>query len=92
MSSDGLSLEFEWQQVSMNLLNIQADFSNAVVWMVSARPLISNSSSPLINHWGTIPSAPVITGITVTLMLSNFIIIIIIIIIIILLESFSHQC
>ena len=38
-------------QVSSNLLGILADLNNAVVWMVSNRPLISNSSSPCINSY-----------------------------------------
>ena len=36
-------------QVSRTLLSIQADLNNAVVWMVSTRPLISKSSRPFIN-------------------------------------------
>ena len=34
-------------QVSRTLLSILANLNNAVVWMVSAHPLIPNSSSPL---------------------------------------------
>ena len=33
--------------VYRNLLNILTDLNNAVVWMISKRPLISSSSSPL---------------------------------------------
>ena len=47
--ADRLSEEFEWQQVSRALLGILADLSNAIVWMVSTRPLISKSSSPFIS-------------------------------------------
>ena len=41
--ADGLSLEFEWQQVSWTLLSILAILNNAVVWMVSTRlsPLVT---------------------------------------------------
>ena len=44
--ADGLSLEFEWQQVSRTLLSILAVLNNAVVWMVSTLPLTSKFSSP----------------------------------------------
>ena len=37
-------------QVSRILLSILADLSNAVVWMLSALPLISKSSSPCTNY------------------------------------------
>ena len=40
---DSLSLEFEWQQVSRTLHSILADLDNAIVWMVSTCPLISQS-------------------------------------------------
>ena len=47
-SADGLSLESEWQKVpSRTLLSILADLIISIVWMVSARPPISNSSSLL---------------------------------------------
>ena len=45
---------------------------NAVVWMVSTRPLISKSSSPFIIPLMTISSTPIITAITVTFMLPSF--------------------
>ena len=55
-------------QVYRTLLRILADLSNAVVRLVSTRPLISKSSSPSTNPLVTVPRAPVITGITVTVM------------------------
>ena len=62
---------FDWSlsdikspQVSRALLSILADLSNAVLWIVSARTLISKSSSPLRKPFGTDPSAPAIIGIT----------------------------
>ena len=58
-------------QVSRILFSPLADFNNAVVWMISARPLISNSSSPFINPKVTVPSAPITTGITITFMCHN---------------------
>ena len=70
--ADGLSLEFEWQQVSRTLLSILAVLNNAVVWMVSTRPPTSKSSSPLNNPLVTVPKAPITIGITVTFMFHSF--------------------
>ena len=53
-------------QVSKTLLCILADLNHAVVWMLSAHPLISNSSSPLIKPLGIDPSTPTTIGIAVT--------------------------
>ena len=55
-------------QVSKTLLSILADPNDAIVWMVSTRPLFSNSSSPFTNPLVTIPSAPNTIGITVIFM------------------------
>ena len=44
---DGLSQEFEWQQVSRTLLSILAVLNNDIVWMVSTRPATSKSPNPL---------------------------------------------
>ena len=38
-------------QLSRTLLSIKADLNNAVVWIVSTRPLISKSSCPFTNLW-----------------------------------------
>ena len=70
--TDSLSLEFEWQQVSKTLLCILADLNNAVIWIVSTRPLISKSCSPFTNPLVTVPRAPITIGITVTLMFHSF--------------------
>ena len=59
--------ESESPQVSRTLLSIVADLSNAVVWAVLARPPIWNSYSTLTKPLKTIPSGPIIMGITVTL-------------------------
>ena len=59
-------------QVSRNLLSILADLNNAVVWMVSTRPLISTSFSPCTNFLVTVPSVPITFGITVIFMFHNF--------------------
>ena len=59
-------------QVSRNLLRILATFNNAVVWMVSARPPTSKSSSPFNNPLVTVPKTPIIIGIIVTFRLHRF--------------------
>ena len=53
-------------QVSRILLGILADLNNAVVWMVSTRPVFSKSSSPSIDPLVNVPSARITIGITVT--------------------------
>ena len=68
----GLSLEFDWQQVSGTLLSILADLNNAIVRMVSTCPLISKSFNHFTNPLGIVPSAPIIYGITVTFMFHKF--------------------
>ena len=59
-------------QLSSTILSILADLNNAVVWIVSSRPLISKSSTPCINPLLTVPSAPITTGITITFMYPSF--------------------
>ena len=67
--ADGLSQEsgrdYKFSQVSRTLLNI-------VVWIVSFRPPISNSSSHFPNPLGTVPKATIAINITVTLMVLSF--------------------
>ena len=58
--------------VSRTLLSIQADFNNALVWMVSIRPLIFDSSTLLSKLLETIQSAPITIYITVGFMSHNF--------------------
>ena len=58
--------------VSRILLSILADFNNAVVWMVSTRPLISQSFSRFNNPLLTVPRAPKTIGIIVTFMFHSF--------------------
>ena len=53
-------------QVSRTLLHILAHLNNAVVWMVSTRPLISRSSSPFTN-----PLVIVIIIITILILMSR---------------------
>ena len=51
--------------------NILTDFNNALVWMVSSRPLTSKPSIPFTNPLVTVPSALITIGITVTFMLHS---------------------
>ena len=55
-------------QVFKNLLSILTDLNNAVVWVVSAGPVISKSWSPLV----TVPRAPITIGIIVTFIFHSF--------------------
>ena len=59
-------------QVSRTLLSILADLNNAVVWMVSTRPLISKSSSSCTIPLVTVPKAQITTGISVTFIVHMF--------------------
>ena len=59
-------------QVSRTLLSILADLNNAVVWMVSTHPLISNSFSPCINPLVTVPRALITIILIVTFMCHSF--------------------
>ena len=70
--TDGLSLEFEWQQVSSSLLSILAVLNNAVVWMVSTRPPTFKSSSLFDNPLVTVPKAPITIGKIVTFEFHSF--------------------
>ena len=58
--------------VFRTFLSILADLNNAVVWMVSAGSLISNSSSFLTKTQGIVPSAPITIGVTVTFIFHGF--------------------
>ena len=62
----------KYPQVFRTLLRILTDFHNAVVWMVSTRPLISKFSSPLINPLVTVLRAPIIIDINVTFIFHIF--------------------
>ena len=59
-------------QVSRALLSIPAILNNAVVWMVSTRPLTSKSSSTFNNPLVIVPKAPITIGIIVTFMFHSF--------------------
>ena len=59
-------------QVSRILLSTLADLNNAVVWMVSTRPLCSNSSSPCTNPLFTVPRESITIVITVTFIFHSF--------------------
>ena len=49
-----------------------SDLNSAIIWMVSTRVLISDSSNPFTNPLVTIPSAPITIGITVIFMFNSF--------------------
>ena len=70
--ADGLSLEFERQQVSRTLLSILAVLNNIVAWMVSTAPPTSKSSSPFNNPLMTEPKAQITIGVFVPFMFHNF--------------------
>ena len=59
-------------QVSRILLSILANLNNAVVWMISTRPLISKPSNPFINLLMTLSRTPIRIGIIVTFLLHSF--------------------
>ena len=60
-------------QVS-RLLSILDELNNAIVWMVSTRPLISKSPSSCTNPLATVQRAPITIRITVTFMFHSFLI------------------
>ena len=62
----------KYPQVSETLLSILANLSSAVIWMVSTRVLISNSSSPFTNPLVTILSILITVGITITFIFHSF--------------------
>ena len=59
-------------QVSPTLINILADYNNAVVWMVSTLPPTSKTSSPFNNTLVTALKAPTRIGTIVTFMFHIF--------------------
>ena len=59
-------------EVARTFLSILADLNNAIVWMVSTRPLISKSSSPFTNLVVTVTRVPIIIGINLTFKLYSF--------------------
>ena len=58
--------------VSGTLLSILVNLNNAIVWMVSTCPLISNSFILFTKPLGIAPSVPITTAITVTFMFRVF--------------------
>ena len=59
-------------QISRTLLSILADINNALVWIVSTRPLISKSSHLFINTSVTVPRVSIKICINFTVMLIRF--------------------
>ena len=72
MVSDGSLRDNKSLQIYRTLLSILADLNNAVVWMVSIRPVISKSSCPCTNPLMTVPRTPITIGIIVTHMFYSF--------------------
>ena len=66
--ADGLSQEFEWEQVSRILLSILAVLNNALIWILSTHPLDSKSSNPFNDPLITVPKVPITIGNIVTFM------------------------
>ena len=67
----GLS-DCKFPQVSRTFLSILADLNNAIIWVVSTRPVISKLSSPCTNPLMTVPTTPITIGIIVTFMFHCF--------------------
>ena len=61
-------------RVSRTLFSILAALSNAIVWIVSPRPPISNPSSPLLKLSGIFPSTPIRNGVHICLMFHSFLV------------------
>ena len=59
-------------QVSRTRLSILAVLSNAVIWIVSTRPLTSKSSRPFNNPFVTVPNAPITIDTIDTFMFHSF--------------------
>ena len=59
-------------QISRTLLSILADFSNAVVWVVLVRPLISNSSNSFSQPLEIVLSVLITISITVNFIFHSF--------------------
>ena len=75
VQDNGFTLESEWQQsrqVTRILLSILADLNNAVVWMVSTRPLVSKSSSTCTNTLVSLQNASITMGITDNFVFQRF--------------------
>ena len=64
--------DYKFHQVSRTLLSILVDLDNDVVWIVTIRPPISNSSSSLSKLFATVPKAPFPFGIIITIIFHSF--------------------
>ena len=71
--ADGLTLEYEWQQVSRTLLSLLVNLKNAEFLMLLICLPIFNYSCPLTKPLGNVPSTQIIIGITVTPRFHNFV-------------------
>ena len=75
MLADGLSLEAERQQVSLDLQECSENYDQSQQCCrlrVLICPLISNSSNSFSKTLGTVPNAPITTDTTVTLMFHSY--------------------
>ena len=66
------STDIKSPQVTRTLLRILANHNYTVIWMVFIHLPIFNSSRSLSKPLGTIPSAPITIGITITFMFYSF--------------------
>lgn len=64
--------ERKYSQFSSTILSIPADFSNAVIYIISSLLISSSFSLLFLDTLGTIPSVPITTDTPVTSMLHNF--------------------
>ena len=69
--ADGFLLESDLHQVFWTLLSIRANLNNAIVWMILLRLVISMSSSSCTNPLVSVPTAPIISDVTVILMFNR---------------------
>ena len=65
MALHGILSESKSPKVSRNLISIRSDHKNFIVWLVSIRSPITNSSSNLIKPLKTVPRALIIISITI---------------------------
>ena len=62
----------KFPQVYRTLFSILGDLNTALVWIVSARPLISHYSGPLTKPLLVVQSAPITIGFILTFMFHRF--------------------
>ena len=74
--ADGFLVEYELYskspKISRTLLSVLVDLNSFLVWMIAARPPISNSSIAFTKPLGIVPKAPITIGITIILIFYTF--------------------